>query len=78
MSILVEIAENLQKGRAKVVKELVQQALDEGFAPEQILSEGLLAGMSVVSEKFKNNEIYVVDGTWWPNEAKLSGAYSKL
>ena len=59
MSILVEIAENLQKGRAKVVKELVQQALDEGFPSEQILSEGLLAGMSVVSEKFKNNEIYV-------------------
>ena len=59
MNILAEIAENLQKGKAKVVKELVQQALNEGLAPEQILSEGLLAGMSVVSEKFKNNEIYV-------------------
>ena len=59
MNILAEIAENLQKGKAKVVKELVQQALDEGFEPERILNEGLLAGMSVVSEKFKNNEIYV-------------------
>lgn len=59
MNILAEIAENLQKGKAKVVKELVQQALDEGFEPERILDEGLLAGMSVVSEKFKNNEIYV-------------------
>lgn len=59
MRILVEIAENLQKGKAKIVKEQVQQALDEGIAPEQILREGLLAGMSVVSEKFKNNEIYV-------------------
>ena len=59
MSILTEISENLQKGKAKIVKELVQKALDEGANPEQILNEGLLAGMSVVGEKFKNNEVYV-------------------
>ena len=59
MSILVEISETLQKGRAKLVKELVQKALDEGVDCERILSEGLLAGMSVIGEKFKNNEIYV-------------------
>lgn len=59
MSILNEISENLQKGKAKIVKELVQQALDEGNAPAAILNDGLLSGMSVVGEKFKNNEIYV-------------------
>ena len=59
MSILAEISENLQKGKAKIVKELVQKALDEGFAPEQILNEGLLHGMGIVGEKFKNNEVYV-------------------
>ena len=59
MSILVEICENLQKGKAKIVKELVAQAVEEGISPEQILNEGLLAGMNVVGEKFKNNEIYV-------------------
>ena len=59
MSILTEISENLQRGKAKIVKELVQQALDEGFPPERILNEGLLAGMSVVGEKFKNNEVFV-------------------
>ncbi len=57
--ILSEISENLQKGKAKVVKELVQQAVDEGSSPEQILNEGLLAGMSIIGEKFKNNEVYV-------------------
>ena len=57
--ILSEISENLQKGKAKIVKELVQQAIDEGSDPEQILNEGLLAGMNVIGEKFKNNEIYV-------------------
>jgi corrinoid protein of di/trimethylamine methyltransferase len=59
MVILSDISENLQKGKAKIVKELVQQAIDEGADPKQILDEGLLAGMSVIGEKFKNNEIYV-------------------
>ena len=59
MAILEEISEYLQKGRAKVVKELVQQALDEGIPAEQILDEGLLSGMGVVGEKFKRNEVFV-------------------
>ena len=59
MSIFIEISENLQKGKSKIVKELVQQALDSGIAPAEILEQGLLAGMSVIGEKFKNNEIYV-------------------
>ena len=59
MSILTDISENLQRGKAKVVKELVQQAIDEGIPAQQILDEGLLSGMSVVGEKFKNNEVFV-------------------
>ncbi len=59
MNILTEISENLQKGKSKVVKELVQQAIDEGIEANVILSEGLLSGMNVVGEKFKNNEVYV-------------------
>ncbi len=59
MSILNDISENLQKGKAKVVKELVQQAIDEGYPVKEILEEGLLSGMSVIGEKFKNNEVFV-------------------
>lgn len=59
MVVLSEISENLQKGKSKIVKEMVQQAIDEGANVEQILNEGLLSGMNVVGEKFKNNEIYV-------------------
>ena len=62
MSILTDISENLQKGKAKVVKELVQQAIDQGIPVEQILDEGLLSGMNVVGEKFKNNEVFVPEG----------------
>jgi len=57
--ILSKISENLQIGKAKVVADLVRQALDEGLSPQSILDEGLLAGMSVIGDKFKVNEVYV-------------------
>ena len=59
MSILNEISENLQRGKAKIVKELVQQAIDDGIPARNILQQGLLAGMDVVGEKFKKNEVFV-------------------
>ena len=57
--MLTQISENLQKGKAKIVKQLVQEAIDAGIPAQQILEEGLIAGMSVVGEKFRNNEIFV-------------------
>jgi len=54
-----EISLQLQAGKAKIVKTLVQQALDEGHSAQEILNDGLLAGMDVIGEKFKNNEIFV-------------------
>ena len=54
-----EISTFLQKGKAKNVKALVQEALDEGQNPKVILNDGLLAGMMVIGEKFKNNEVFV-------------------
>ena len=59
MSILLEISENLQKGKAKIVKTLVQEAIDIGIPASQILSDGLMPGMNIIGEKFKNNEVFV-------------------
>ena len=59
MADIKEICEFLQKGRAKNVKALVTEALEEGQDPKAILNEGLLAGMMIVGEKFKNNEVFV-------------------
>ena len=59
MAEIHEISEFLQKGRAKNVKALVQEAIDEGKDPKEILNDGLLAGMMVIGEKFKNNEVFV-------------------
>jgi methylmalonyl-CoA mutase cobalamin-binding domain/chain len=59
MSLLTDISTNLQQGKAKVVKELVEQAIAEKIPAQQILEEGLLSGMSVIGVKFKNNDIFV-------------------
>lgn len=59
MSIVNEINEKLQKGKAKDVKALVAQALEEGVSAKEILNDGLIAGMMEVGEKFKENKVYV-------------------
>lgn len=59
MSLIQEISDKLQGGKAKEVKILVQQALDEERDPKEILNEGLLNGMMAVGARFKNNEIFV-------------------
>ena len=59
MAVLEEISQNLQRGKAKIVKELVQQAIDEGIPAKEILEKGLLSGMDIIGEKFKNNEVFV-------------------
>jgi len=59
MAILEDISTLLQAGKAAKVKELVTKALEDGVDPKSILEEGLLSGMAIIGEKFKNNEIFV-------------------
>jgi len=59
--ILSKISSALQIGKAKEVKTLVQEALDNGISAQEILNDGLLAGMGILGGKFKNNEVYVPD-----------------
>ena len=59
MSILNQISEQLQMGKAKDVKALVEQAVAEGMAAQTILEDGLLHGMGIIGGKFKNNEVFV-------------------
>ena len=59
MADLSALAESIINGKAKDAKELVQKALDDKVPVSEILNNGLVKGMSVVGEKFKNNEFYV-------------------
>ncbi len=49
----------LYEGKAKEVEQMTRDALAEGRSVQEVLSEGLIAGMSVVGEDFKYNILYV-------------------
>ena len=49
----------LYEGKAKEIEQMTKDALAEGVTAQQILSDGLIAGMSVVGEDFKYNILYV-------------------
>lgn len=59
MADLQKLAEMLIAGNAPQVQSLTQEAIDEKVSPVDILENGLIAGMTVVGRKFKNNEFYV-------------------
>ena len=58
MSKITEVAELVEKGKAKLVGAAVQSALDEGCEATEILNS-MIDAMAVVGERFKNGEIFV-------------------
>ncbi|UCF63192.1 MAG: corrinoid protein [bacterium] len=59
MQILEQISEYLQQGDEKKVFELTEQAIRMEISPGEILDNGLISGMNVVGEKFREHEIYL-------------------
>ncbi|MFW5891018.1 MAG: corrinoid protein [bacterium] len=59
MNRLKELSEALQSGNVDEVKNNINMALDEGISAGEVLREGLLAGMNIIGEKFKKDEIFV-------------------
>jgi 5-methyltetrahydrofolate--homocysteine methyltransferase len=49
----------LYEGKAKEVEQMTKDALAAGRTVQEVLNEGLIAGMSVVGEDFKHNILYV-------------------
>ena len=49
----------LYEGKATEVREMTEKAINDGFNVNEVLNEGLIAGMSVVGEDFKHNVLYV-------------------
>ena len=48
----------VSRGKAKLTPAAVQEAIDAGYAPEEVLNK-MISAMDVVGEKFKNGEIFV-------------------
>ncbi len=49
----------LYEGKARDVEQMTRDALAAGRTAQEVLQEGLIAGMSVVGEDFKHNILYV-------------------
>src|SRR6266446_1394858 len=49
----------LYEGKAPQVEQMTKDALAEGRPVNEVLADGLIAGMSVVGEDFKHNILYV-------------------
>ncbi|WP_041668879.1 corrinoid protein [Acetobacterium woodii] len=58
MSKITEVKELVEAGKSKKVGAAVQEALDAGSQPGEIL-EAMVASMSVVGDKFSSGEIFV-------------------
>ena len=49
---LEEISAAVEKGKAKLIKELVPKAIEEGIGAQEIQNDGLLHGMNIVGDRF--------------------------
>ena len=58
-ALFEKMAERLMVGKIDEVKELAQQALDQGASPRDIIDKGLLAGMDVVGKRFKAGDMFI-------------------
>lgn len=57
--LYTSIAAAIIDGNPPRAKELVSQALADGMPAEEILSQGLIVGMTEVGKRFKNNEMFL-------------------
>jgi 5-methyltetrahydrofolate--homocysteine methyltransferase len=61
MELLQQIADSVIHGQDQTAAELTRQVIELEVPPKEVLSEGLIAGMTVVGERFKNHEIFLPD-----------------
>jgi 5-methyltetrahydrofolate--homocysteine methyltransferase len=55
------ISSAVVEGKASLVKNLVEEALDKGLSPVDILINGVIKGMDVVSQRFQSEDFYIPD-----------------
>ena len=59
MADLKALADAIIEGNQSKAEELTKSALEEGMPAKEVLDNGLIAGMDVVGERFKKNEVYI-------------------
>src|SRR3972149_5756825 len=59
MADLKALADAVIRGDQSAAVKITRSALNERTAPKKILDNGLIAGMDIVGERFKKNDIYI-------------------
>ena len=59
MTSFEEISQAIEDGKGKQVKRLIEDAMEEGISPEEVLNQGLLPAMERVSRKYQNEQVFV-------------------
>ncbi|BDF58241.1 corrinoid methyltransferase [Christensenellaceae bacterium] len=59
MSVYDDLSMYVQQGRVNNIKDTIASELEKGSNPKDLLQNGLLAGMAIVGDKFKNNQVFV-------------------
>lgn len=59
MTVMDNIMEAIETGKGKRVKLLIEEAIEEGIAPREILDSGLIPAMERVSQKYKDAQFFV-------------------
>ena len=54
-----KVSEAIAKGKRKLIQGIVQEALDAGCDPMEILNTGMIGAMDAIGERFKTGEVYV-------------------
>jgi 5-methyltetrahydrofolate--homocysteine methyltransferase len=57
--LFAKMAESLIAGNMDEVVSMTKEAIDGGSPPQDILEQGLLAGMDVVGQRFKASEMFI-------------------
>ncbi|KXS40427.1 MAG: methionine synthase [Candidatus Frackibacter sp. T328-2] len=59
MADFEKLSNSVIKGNVEEVTELTQTAIDEGAEPTDIIKKGLIGGMKVVGQRFKDGDMFV-------------------
>ena len=59
MADLKALADAIIKGDQNTAIKITKEAIKEGLVPKTILGDGLIAGMDIIGDRFKKNEVYI-------------------
>lgn len=59
MSLYDELRRNVETGKKDAVQAQITQALAEGYSPQEILQEGLIAAMDIVGAKMESEDMFI-------------------